>query len=69
MQNREIISDKKLEKLAKHLSKSLHISDQEAIEIIYKEWDLVEELFAAHKKAKAVKEHLCSQLNSLYETV
>jgi len=68
MQNREIISEKKLEKLSKHLAKSLNVSSQKAMEIIYEEWDLVEELFAAHKKAKAVKEHLCSQLNALYET-
>ncbi len=68
MQDREIISEKKLEKLAKHLAKSLHITSEEAMDIIYEEWDLVEELFAAHKKAKAVKEHLSAQLNSLYKT-
>jgi len=60
------ISEKKLGKLAKRLAEEFTISIEEAFEIIYEEWDLVEELFAAHKKAKSVKEHLVRAINELY---
>ena len=63
---REMVSDKKLAKLAKRLSKEFAIDTEEAYEIIYEEWELVEELFAKHKKAKAVKEHLVREINSFY---
>ncbi len=66
MQELMTISEKKLEKLAKRLGKELAISTEEAFEIIYEEWELVEELFAAHKKAKAVKEHLVREINDIY---
>jgi len=60
------VSEQKLEKLAKRLAREFTISTEEAFEIIYEEWELVEELFAAHKKAKAVKEHLVREINTLY---
>jgi len=66
MQELMTISEKKLEKLAKRLGKEFAISTEEAFEIIYEEWELVEELFAAHKKAKAVKEHLVREINDIY---
>ncbi len=66
MTEESVISEKKLEKLAKRLSKSFGISKEEAYEIIYEEWDLVETLFHAHKKAKAVSEHFIRQANDLY---
>lgn len=66
MQSEMSISDKKLEKLARRLAKYFGISKEEAFEIIYEEWDLVENLFAAHKKAKAVYEHLVIEINELY---
>ena len=66
MQELMTISEKKLEKLAKRLGKELAISTEEAFEIIYEEWELVEELFAAQKKAKAVKEHLVREINDIY---
>lgn len=66
MQEREIVSEKKLFKLAKHVSKAFGISEEEALEVIYEEWDLVEELFLAHKKVKAVKEHFLNAVNVLY---
>lgn len=66
MQEIEMISDKKLAKLAKHLAKVFGISKEEALEIIYEEWELVEELFAAHKKVKAVKEHFIISINQMY---
>ncbi|HHE05925.1 MAG TPA: hypothetical protein ENK90_02250 [Epsilonproteobacteria bacterium] len=66
MKNEMYISDTKLEKLAKRLSRQFAISKEEAYEIIYEEWDLVETLFGAHKKAKAVYEHLALELNDIY---
>ncbi len=60
------VSEQKLEKLAKRLAREFAISTQEAFEIIYEEWELVESLFAAHKKVKAVKEHLLREINTLY---
>lgn len=66
MKDEMCISDKKLDKLAKRLAKYFGISSEEAYEVIYEEWDLVETLFAAHKKAKAVYEHLIKEINELY---
>ena len=69
MQELMTISEKKLEKLAKKLGKEFDISAEEAFEIIYEEWELVEELFARHKKAKAVKEHFVREINNIYRIV
>lgn len=66
MQDREAVSEKKLAKLAKYLSKAFGIAEEEAYEIIYEEWELVEELYAAYKKTKAVKEHFLREVNELY---
>jgi len=66
MQVHETISDKKLEKLAKHVAKEFMITQAEALEIIYEEWDTVEKLYDAHKKTKAVKGHLVKEINTLY---
>ncbi|WP_295420652.1 hypothetical protein [Sulfurovum sp.] len=66
MTDEMMISEKKLEKLAKRLCKAFGISKEEAYELIYEEWDLVENLFFAHKKAKAVSEHFIKQTNELY---
>jgi len=66
MEKEMIISEKKLEKLAKRLSKEFGIGMDEAYGLIYEEWELVEELFAVHKKAKTVKEHLVRRMNELY---
>lgn len=60
------ISDKKLEKLAKKLAKTFSIDEEEAISTIYEEWDLVEELFHAHTKVKAVHRHLIEEINYAY---
>ncbi|MFC2057391.1 hypothetical protein ACFLR6_00475 [Campylobacterota bacterium] len=60
------ISDKKLEKLAKRLAKTFSIDEEEAASTIYEEWDLVEELFHAHTKVKAVHRHLVEEINYAY---
>jgi len=60
------ISEKKLEKLAKRLADEFLITIEESFEILYEEWDLVEELFIKHKKVKAVKSHLVHEINDIY---
>ena len=60
------ISEKKLSKLAKRLSKTFTINEEEAMEVIYEEWDLVEALFHAHTKVKAVHCHLIDEINYTY---
>lgn len=66
MKDDVFISDKKVEKLARKLSKALNIQSEEAMELIYEEWDLVETLFHQHKKVKAVVSHLVDEVNYTY---
>jgi len=60
------ISDKKINKLAKKLSKTFTIEVEEALEVIYEEWDLVESLFHKHQKVKAIHHHLIEEINYTY---
>jgi len=60
------ISEKKLAKLAKRVAKTFAIYEEEAMEIIYEEWELVERLFHEHKKVKAVYTHLIEDINYMY---
>ena len=66
MKDDMLISDKKIAKLAKRLTKTFSIDEEEAISIIYEEWDLVEQLFHAHKKVKSVYNHLIDEINYTY---
>ena len=66
MKNEMFISEKKLEKLAKKLAKNFCLSQEEALGIIYEEWDLVENLFHAHSKVKVVHQYLCEEINYTY---
>ena len=66
MKEEMFISEKKLSKLAKRLSKTFTINEEEALEIIYEEWDLVESLFHAHTKVKAVHSHFIDEINYMY---
>ena len=66
MKDEMYISDKKIEKLAKKLSKTFTLNEEEALEIIYEEWDLVESLFHAHQKVKAVHHHFVDEINYTY---
>lgn len=65
-ENEMVISEKKLAKLAKRLSKTFTINEEEALEVIYEEWELVEYLFHAHTKVKAVHAHLIDEINYTY---
>jgi hypothetical protein len=66
MKDELLISDKKIEKLAKKLAKTLSIDYEEALGIVYEEWDLVEKLFHAYGKVKAVHQHLVNEINHTY---
>jgi hypothetical protein len=66
MKDEMYISDKKIAKLAKRLAKTFGITQEEAMELIYEEWDLVESLFHAHTKVKAVHMHLIDEINYTY---
>ncbi|MBT8344622.1 MAG: hypothetical protein KJO45_07890 [Sulfurovum sp.] len=66
MKDEILISDKKIAKLAKRLAKTFSIDEEEAISTIYEEWDMVEQLFHAHTKVKAVHSHLIEEVNYLY---
>jgi len=61
-----LISDKKIAKLAKKIAKTFSIDEEEAISTIYEEWDMVEKLFHAHTKVKAVHRHLIEEINYAY---
>ena len=56
-----IISDDKIEKLAKRVSIYLNIAIDDAKEIIYHESALIVSLFIAHTKVKDVYKHLIHQ--------
>jgi len=61
-----VISEKKLAKLAKRIQKTYSIQEQEALEIIYEEWDLIESSFADNMKVKDVHKKLIKELNDIY---
>lgn len=44
------VSDEHLEELSTKVAKSFFIAEEEALELIYEEWERVETLFAIHKK-------------------
>ena len=62
----ELISEKKITKLSKRLAKTFDIGEEEARELIYEEWEMVESLFQAHKKVKAVAQHMSDEINYIY---
>lgn len=66
MKDEMYISDKKISKLAKRLAKTFGLPQEEAMGLIYEEWDLVESLFHAHSKVKAVHIHLVDEINYTY---
>ena len=66
MKDETLIFDSKIEKLAKKLAKTFSIDQEEALGIVYEEWDLVENLFHAYGKVKAVHQHLTHELNHTY---
>jgi len=66
MKHEITISDKKIDKLAKKISKAFLITQEEALEIVYEEWDQIAVLFESHKKVKAVFSHLMEDIDYSY---
>ena len=66
MKHEITISDKKIDKLAKRISKAFLITQDEAFEIVYEEWDLIAVLFDSHKKVKVVFPHLMEDIDYSY---
>jgi len=66
MREEILISEKKIAKLAKRVAKTFGMHEEEALGLIYEEWELVERLFGEHKKVKAVHVHLIEDINYLY---
>jgi len=66
MKEEMFISENKIEKLSKRVSKTLSLSEEEALSIIYEEWDIVENLFHAFGKVKAVHAHFIEEINDSY---
>lgn len=60
------LSDKKIEKLAKRLAKTFTLTQEEALDVIYKEWDVVEVLFREYKKVKEVHHYLVDEIGYTY---
>lgn len=66
MKEEMYISEKKIEKLSKRIAKTFSLSQEEAMSIIYEEWDIVETLFHVYGKVKAVHEHFIEEINYTY---
>lgn len=66
MKDEVLISDQKIEKLAKKLAKTFSIDLEEALGIVYEEWELVENLFHAFGKVKEVHQYLTHEINHTY---
>lgn len=66
MKDENLISEKKIEKLAKKVAKTFSLSKEEALEIIYEEWDVVETLFHAYTKVKIVHRYFIDEINYTY---
>ena len=66
MKSEIIIADKKIVKLSKKLAKIFKIDEEDALSMVYEEWDIVEALFNEHSKVKTVCAHLIDELDYTY---
>jgi hypothetical protein len=65
----DTISQDKIDKLIKKVGKSLFLDDEVATALVYKEWEVVESLFAKHKKVKSVHKHLLLEIEGHYRGI
>jgi hypothetical protein len=61
-----VVTEEKLVKLAIKLQQHYRIDEEEALEIIYEEWDLIEEAFSYNLKLEEVYTSLINTLNDIY---
>lgn len=66
MKEEMFISEKKIGKLSKRVAKTFNLSEEEALSVIYEEWDIVENLFHAYGKVKEVHTHFIEEINYIY---
>ena len=66
MNNDIVISDKKVQKLAEKLAKVFSVPVEDALSVIYEEWDLVESLFLSRSKVEIIVDHLVEEINYSY---
>lgn len=66
MNDEFFISDKSIENLAQKLAKTFSMDLEEALGIVYEEWELVEHLFHTFGKVKSVHQHLTNEINHTY---
>ncbi len=66
MKEEMYISEKKIEKLSNRIAKTFSLSQEEALGVIYEEWDIVENLFHTYGKVKAVHTHFIEEINYTY---
>ncbi|HQR72973.1 MAG TPA: hypothetical protein PLH07_03425 [Sulfurovum sp.] len=60
------ISSKKLEDLAQELAKTFSLDEEEAMGLVYEEWDLVEDLFHSNATIKTIHSRLMEEINHTY---
>jgi hypothetical protein len=60
------ISSKKLEDLAQELAKTFSLDEEEAMGLVYEEWDLVEDLFHSNATTKTIHSRLMEEINYTY---
>ena len=60
------ISNRKLEDLAQQLAKTFALDEEEAMGLVYEEWDLVEDLFHSNATTKTIHLRLMEEINYTY---
>ncbi|MDQ1326018.1 MAG: hypothetical protein QG564_1143 [Campylobacterota bacterium] len=66
MQAECTVWDEHLGQLSVKVAKSFAITAEEALELIYEEWEKVESLFETHEKIDLVHRYLINEMNELY---
>ncbi len=59
-------SEYQISNLSNYLEANLRIHKDEAKELIYEEWDFIEELFSSCKKDSLTHQYFMEYLNDLY---
>ena len=63
------ITQEQIDKLVKLISKNMNINKEEAKNIIYEEYDLLEELLSSCKKIKDVAKRFVIEVNDIYKII
>jgi len=61
------INEDKLDAITKYISKAMKIDKQEALSIVYEEYDLIEEISQLYKKPKDIAKRFIADINTLYK--